>query len=159
MEINPSQPLILGRHAILDLWGCSQRVMQDTALLRDLAFKAAELAQTTVLGSVEKTFEPQGYTIVLLLAESHLSLHTWPEHGFASIDLYSCNLQTDFKAVCNFLEVSLEAQSNNYLLLDRKFPEHNTDPNFSMYANRNGGAHVENGINFEKISLKRDLFR
>lgn len=159
MQNDSFQHLILGRHAILDLWGCSQKIMQDTAYLRDLAFKAAELAKTTVLGSIEKSFEPQGFTIVLLLAESHLSLHTWPEHTFASIDLYSCNLETDFGAVCTFLETGFEAQSKQLSILDRQIPGQITDPSISMYANQNGGSLAQQGIDFEQPSLRREVFR
>jgi len=68
---------------------------------------------------VEHFFTPQGYTLVLVLEESHLSVHTWPEYCYASIDLYSCNLETDFEAVKEFLANEFEARFTEFVVLER----------------------------------------
>ena len=80
-----------GRHGLLDLYGCDADVLRDEGRLKTVLHQAAEAAQATVLYSRFHTFGGEGgVTGVLLLAESHLSIHTWPEHGFAAIDIFLC---------------------------------------------------------------------
>lgn len=82
--------LPLGHHYIAELWGCSEEHLDDKDRLQALALEAAEAAHVTVISSQFHQFSPQGVTGVLLLAESHLSLHTWPEHGYCAVDLFTC---------------------------------------------------------------------
>lgn len=91
-ETAPGQPL--GVHVIADLYGCERPGILDAAdrLLR-VAEKAAVQAGATVLGSRVEQFVPQGVSGVVLIAESHLSFHTWPEHGFVSLDVFTCGVR------------------------------------------------------------------
>ena len=63
----------------------------------------------TVVGDAFHQFSPQGVTGTVLLAESHLAIHTWPEHGFVTVDVYVCNLATDNTAKAERLFRALEA--------------------------------------------------
>src|SRR5512143_567121 len=63
--------------------------------LRALCLDAVRATGLTVVGDAFHQFEPQGVTGTVLLAESHLAIHTWPEHGFVTVDVYVCNLATD----------------------------------------------------------------
>lgn len=79
-----------GRHLLLDLAGCDPLRLDDEPALRDLAARAACLAGATVLSVHSHRFSPQGVTVVVLLAESHASLHTFPESGLAFWDCFTC---------------------------------------------------------------------
>jgi S-adenosylmethionine decarboxylase len=79
-----------GRHLLLDLVGCDPARLDDEAALRALAAKAACVAGATVLSVHSHRFSPQGVTVVVLLAESHASLHTFPESGLAFWDCFTC---------------------------------------------------------------------
>lgn len=80
--------LYAGTHLLVDFWGA--RGLDDPAAI-DRALRAcAEASGATVLGGDFHRFEPNGVSGVLLLAESHISIHTWPERGFAALDLFMC---------------------------------------------------------------------
>ena len=119
MENSSSPTLVLGRHALIDLSGCNPDLLTDYAYIRKTLNRVAQLAKVTVIGLVDRHFEPQGYTAILVLEESHLSIHTWPEHSYASLDLYSCNLATDFQAVQTFLARRFQAAKTTFTLLER----------------------------------------
>lgn len=80
----------LGHHYIAELWDCPYDLLDDPTRLQDLAFAAAESAQVSVLSGQFHHFKPQGVTGILLLSESHISLHTWPEHGYCALDFFTC---------------------------------------------------------------------
>lgn len=80
----------LATHVLVDCWGVSAAVLDDAPGLERLLEDAARAARCEVLHRARHHFTPQGVTVVLLLAESHLAIHTWPEHGYASIDLLTC---------------------------------------------------------------------
>ena len=79
-----------GRHLLLDLAGCDPARLDDEAALRELAARASCAAGATVLSVHSHRFSPQGVTVVVLLAESHASLHTFPEAGLAFWDCFTC---------------------------------------------------------------------
>ena len=84
-----------GRHVVADFHGVSSEVLNDYQTLRNYLYEAAEACGATVVGESFAQFEPQGVTGVLVLAESHLSIHTYPEHGFCAIDCYTCGTDVD----------------------------------------------------------------
>jgi len=85
----------LGRHVIADLWGVRSNLLNDEFKLRKICVEAAKRSGSTIKGVMFYKFKPHGVTGVLLLAESHLSIHTWPEHGYASVDIYTCGSNTE----------------------------------------------------------------
>lgn len=115
--IQPS--LVLGKHAIIDLSGCDPQIITNHQLIHEILLQAADIAEVTIVGCLEHSFQPQGYSATLVLEESHLSIHTWPEYDYISLDLYSCNLQTNFDAVAEFLARKFGATITEYHLLER----------------------------------------
>ena len=91
--------------------------------LRSLCIRAAQDAGLTVVGDSFYQFEPQGVTGTVLLAESHIAIHTWPEAGFVTVDVYVCNLQTDNTAkaeqVFRTLEAALKPRRTRYQAIHR----------------------------------------
>jgi S-adenosylmethionine decarboxylase proenzyme len=75
---------------LAELHGCDAELLNDPERLRPLMLQAAERAKAHVIGEVTRRYEPQGVTCLLVLAESHFSLHTWPEARYAAADFYTC---------------------------------------------------------------------
>lgn len=80
----------LGHHYLVDFAGCDAATLDDPARLLAALRALCTAARLTELGQAVHRFEPQGVTALLLLAESHVALHTWPERGQAALDLFSC---------------------------------------------------------------------
>ena len=80
----------LATHVHLELWGVDGALLDDPPRLEQVLLAAAAAAKCTVLGSVKHQFQPHGASVVVLVAESHLSIHTWPEHGYAAVDIFTC---------------------------------------------------------------------
>jgi len=78
----------LGIHLIAELFGCNN--IHDIEHIKQSLEEAARLCGVTVLHSKFHEFIPQGFTGYLLLAESHISIHTWPEHGYVALDIFTC---------------------------------------------------------------------
>lgn len=78
------------RHLLYDLWTAPGAPVLDAVAWRRILSAAAAAGGATVLGETFHQFQPQGVTGILLLAESHLSVHTWPEHEHAAVDLFTC---------------------------------------------------------------------
>jgi S-adenosylmethionine decarboxylase len=80
-----------GNHGLLDLYGCDEAILKDEGRLKTALAAAVQAAEATILTEHFHTFGGAGgVTGVLLLAESHISIHTWPEHRFAAIDAFIC---------------------------------------------------------------------
>ncbi|MGD9985269.1 adenosylmethionine decarboxylase [Pseudonocardia sp.] len=88
-------PTPVGRHVLADLDGIDAEVLDDVAGLRAALSDALTAAGATVRQVVAEAFEPHGVTLVALLAESHASVHTWPEHGRALVDVFTCGDAAD----------------------------------------------------------------
>jgi S-adenosylmethionine decarboxylase len=80
----------MGKHYLLNLYDCSFVLLNDEQFLIKLLESAAILSGATVIQTIFKKFDPQGVTVICLLAESHISIHTWPEEGKAAADCYTC---------------------------------------------------------------------
>ena len=79
------------KHLLFKITGCPFDKLNDEALIRDYIKMAAEQSLSTLLDVTSHKFDPQGVTAVALLAESHISIHTWPERGIAVCDAFTCS--------------------------------------------------------------------
>ncbi len=80
----------LGLHILADLYGVEPDRIDRVEDIRNLLETAVKVAGLTKISSHYYQFQPHGATGIVLLAESHLSIHTWPEHGLATVDVYTC---------------------------------------------------------------------
>ena len=80
----------LGKHLLLELKDCDKGVLNDLGFLRKVLLSATKEAGAIVLGKSFHQFSPQGVSGMVLIAESHLFLHTWPEYGYAAVDIFTC---------------------------------------------------------------------
>lgn len=85
----------VGRHIVAELWGCNAELLDDVSVVQKVMNAAAEESGATVLNSTFHTFQPHGVSGAVIIAESHLSVHTWSELGLASIDIYTCGDRAD----------------------------------------------------------------
>ncbi|WP_028594168.1 adenosylmethionine decarboxylase [Paenibacillus assamensis] len=92
-----------GRHVAVDTWGVDFDLLNNADYLQTQLVEAAEACGATVLSVQSKQFEPQGATVLVLLSESHLSIHTYPERGFAAIDCYTCGETVDPQLAIDYL--------------------------------------------------------
>ena len=79
-----------GTHLLIECLGCDRAVLDDATALERALRAAADALGATVIGAMFHRFVPHGVTGVLLLAESHVSVHSWPERGYAAVDLFTC---------------------------------------------------------------------
>ena len=90
-----------GLHLTADLRGCRAQlpIMGNADALRRLCLASVSTAGLRPVGELFQAFpQPGGVTGMVLLAESHLAVHTWPEHGYAAVDIFTCNLDADIDA-------------------------------------------------------------
>lgn len=80
-------------HVLLDFFDCDHSLLEDAAALREALYAAASETGLTVLNEMFHRFQPHGVSGVLLISESHVSIHTWPERCFAAVDVFSCKPQ------------------------------------------------------------------
>jgi S-adenosylmethionine decarboxylase len=93
MEVRP-----LGRQILADLYEYDPALLDDVDAIRGAMRSAAAGAGATILGDQLHHFSPQGVSGVVIIAESHLAIHTWPEHGYAALDLFTCGGSIDASA-------------------------------------------------------------
>lgn len=105
-----------GRHLILDLYGCDPGILDDYEELERLLETALNMAGATILRIFGEKFQPQGVTLLALLAESHASIHTWPCERYCAVDLYTCGTATSTDRAAGFLTHKLK--STNYVKKD-----------------------------------------
>ena len=111
-----------GNHLLLELYGCNRDKLNDELYLRCQLNSAAKLAQASVLNIVSNKFEPSGVTAIALLAESHLSIHTWPESQYSAIDIFTCGRNMKPQLASQFLIESLEASNHLLKTIARDYP-------------------------------------
>lgn len=111
--------LQLGEHYICDLSGCSAEILLDSERAYALFSRAVRESGLTVVDEGFYKFSPHGFTCFLLLAESHASLHAWPEYGYCAIDLFTCNLGMDMTPLVENIKTVFGAQSYTLRLIER----------------------------------------
>ncbi|MDI6703513.1 MAG: adenosylmethionine decarboxylase [bacterium] len=80
----------LGHHLLVELFECNKSTLNDVDKVKEILIKAAERSSANILKTAFHKFNPHGVSGVVVIAESHLSIHTWPEHGYAAADIFTC---------------------------------------------------------------------
>lgn len=108
----------LGKHVIIELWGCSDAI-NDAQRVKTAMLNAVKAANATLLNIHVHEFSPQGVTGVAVLSESHLSIHTWPEYGYAAADVFTCGDTTNPQAAAEVLRDAFSATQTDIKKLTR----------------------------------------
>jgi S-adenosylmethionine decarboxylase proenzyme len=111
----------LGIHVLMEFSDCSVGILDDLKCLEVVMEEAALASKATIIKSVFHQFSPHGVTGVVVVAESHLAIHTWPEHGYAAVDFFTCNTSMDYLKTYDYLVEKLNAKSPSYQTVKRGF--------------------------------------
>lgn len=118
----------LGRHILMEAYDCEYDVLDDMRGIQNAMIKAAERTGATVVDVAFRKFEPYGVSGVVVISESHLAIHTWPEFGYAAIDLFTCGDKADpwraFEYLSNHFKpkkiTTMEIRRGNLIASDNK---------------------------------------
>ena len=110
-DVSFPRPSALGQQLLADLHGCDPRTLDDVALVERVLREAADLAGATVIQGLFHAFKPQGVSGSLVISESHLAIHTWPEYGVASLDFFTCSATVDTAAALEHCRAAFRAVS------------------------------------------------
>ena len=110
------------KHLLLELYRCDYEKLNDESFLRCTLNRAAKLAKATVLNLISNKFEPQGVTAIALLAESHISIHTWPESNYSAVDIFTCGQNMLPELASQYLIEALKAEEHFLRVIDRNPP-------------------------------------
>ena len=109
----------VGVHCILELKGCPSHLLDDEQLILETMIAASQRAMSTLLDITSHKFEPQGVTALALLAESHISIHTWPESGYAAVDIFTCGETARPRVACEHFVREFQAADHTLTVLPR----------------------------------------
>ena len=112
----------IGRHCILELYECDHVKLNDEAFIRTTITSSAKITGATLINLVTHSFKPQGVTGLALLAESHISIHTWPEIGYAAIDVFTCGDHTMPEKACKLMSKEFLAKHFSFKNVVREVP-------------------------------------
>ena len=110
------------KHLLLELYRCDYEKLNDESFLRCTLTRASKLAKATVLNLISNKFEPQGVTAIALLAESHISIHTWPESNYSAIDIFTCGQKMLPEFASKYLIEALKAEEHSLRIIERNPP-------------------------------------
>ena len=110
------------KHLLLELYRCDHEKLDDESFLRCTLNRAAKLAKATVLNLISNKFEPQGVTAIALLAESHISIHTWPESSYSAVDIFTCGQNMLPELASQYLITALNAEEHFLRVIMRNPP-------------------------------------
>ncbi len=109
----------LGYQTLVEFYRCDTAIINDTLRIKQLLLTSAELAGLTVVEAVVHHFSPIGVSGVVVVKESHISVHTWPEYGYVALDFFTCNSAYSLTTAIDFLTNELNAESTESKTLVR----------------------------------------
>ena len=109
----------LGKHLLLELKDCDKGVLNDIGFLKGTLLAAASECGATVLGESFHQFNPQGISGVVVIAESHLFIHTWPEYGYVAADIFTCGNSVQPERAAQTLIRKLGAKNHSIVEIQR----------------------------------------
>lgn len=113
---------ILGRHLIVEYVDCDRAVLDDLSSLEKSMTQAVRLSGATIVKSSFHRYNPQGVSGVVVIAESHMSIHTWPEYGYAAVDFFTCGEECDPSLAHEYMVKALRCKSSEVKELERGIP-------------------------------------
>lgn len=111
--------LALGKHTFVDLYECNKDLLNNIKALEELMLEAAKIAKATIIKSHFHQFSPQGISGSVIIAESHFNIHSWPEFGYAAVDLFTCGDTIDEAIATELLVRKLESGRHEVKTIQR----------------------------------------
>ena len=109
----------LGIHLLLELRDCNPQLLDDLPYIRDSLINAADKTGATIIGESFHQFNPQGVTGVIAIAESHLCIHTWPEFGYAAVDIFTCGEGFKPREAAKMIVKNLQSKDHSITAIER----------------------------------------
>lgn len=109
----------LGKHIILELYHCNQQKLNDHSYLEKAMITAAELAGASIVGSHFHEYSPHGLSGMVIIKESHLAVHTWPEFSYAAVDFFTCSEKFVHECAIDYLIQELESEEYESKVIER----------------------------------------
>ena len=109
----------LANHQIVEFNGCEEAKIDNSDFIREIFLKAAKLGNATIVNECFHEFSPYGITGVLVIAESHISIHTWPEHKYVAVDIFSCGDKVDYNKIIDYLKDKLKCKNFSSTSINR----------------------------------------
>jgi len=117
----------LGRHVLCEAYRCNPLVLNDMETIEKILVDGALKAGAEVREVALHKFSPQGVSGVVVISESHLAIHTWPELGYAALDVFTCGDSVNPWDACNYVLEKLECQEVKADEFKRGYPAENSD--------------------------------
>ena len=114
----------LGRHVLAEFYGCPREILNDIKRIERTMVDAALEAGAEIREVAFHKFSPQGVSGVVVISESHLAIHTWPELGYAAVDVFTCGEKVDPWVSCNYLKDQFAAEHLEAQEIKRGIFEH-----------------------------------
>ena len=117
-ENNNLEP-ILGHQTNIEFYGCPSDLIDDVVQIKQILIDVAEHINLSVVNTTIHRFSPIGVSGVVVIKESHIAVHTWPEHGYVAIDFFTCNQSYEIEKAIVYLFDKLEAKAKEVVSLKR----------------------------------------
>jgi spermidine synthase len=144
----------LGNHIVVEYFNCNPSLLNDVVYIEDAMIESAKKAEATIINSTFHHFSPFGVSGVVVIQESHLAIHTWPEYGFASVDIFTCGNTVDPWVSFNTLKTLLEADYGSAIQMNRGPKDLLPKTNFDLQSYRS----EQKEMIPDKIQVTRDVW-
>jgi len=101
----------LGNHLIVELYDCCPKAINDVHFVEAAMQKAVAVSGATMVQSVIHEFNPHGVSGVVVIEESHFTVHTWPEYGYCALDIFTCGTEVDYYSALNYLKEAFKSKN------------------------------------------------
>ena len=109
----------LGRQILVEFYDCDRKVLDDEDQIRTVLLEGVRRSGATIINDTFHTFSPHGVSGVIVIAESHVTIHTWPEHGYAAIDIFTCGETIDPWVIQKYAEEHFRSRNVSSMELKR----------------------------------------
>ncbi|MBC7081022.1 MAG: S-adenosylmethionine decarboxylase [Thermoplasmatales archaeon] len=110
---------ILGRHIIAEFYGVDKKLISEESVLKEIVEKVIEESKIEKIGILTKQFNPHGVTCIVLISESHISIHTWPEYELVNLDIFTCGDKKKSEIAFELFIKYLKPKNFRHYILDR----------------------------------------
>ena len=114
----------LSQHTLLEFYGCDSARLMRARAVKKLLCESVRRGGGTIVKALFHNFSPHGVSGVVIITESHVAIHTWPEHSYAAVDVFSCSEKLDHSLIRDELKEALSSQSVVEKTLLRGLPRH-----------------------------------
>lgn len=119
LPYRPGEEPSLGSHLLIELFGCKGETLEKDDTVGDAMVSAAKVSEATIVAECFKEFKPYGVSGAVIIQESHYTIHTWPEHGYAAVDLFYCGGTVKVRRAVELLKERFEPRRIKFLVVRR----------------------------------------